>query len=75
MIKEIMEIINELYFALKALQLAANQDVELSFFITDPNMAEAVDNMESYLGSAAHVVPVSADINEFLHAHPTDNDT
>lgn len=73
--QKLQKTINGLRFALKAEQMVANQNVALSFFISDVNTGEPVTELEPYLGSAGHVVIVSRDLVDFLHVHPTDEDS
>lgn len=56
-------------------QLAAGQDVTLSFRIQDEKTKEPVNDLQPYLGAVGHVVIMSEDAEQYLHVHPVDEDS
>lgn len=52
--------------------LRAGEDLMLRFALFDAQTNAPVNNLQLYLGSLAHFVIVSQDLNEFIHAHPLD---
>ena len=51
-----------------------NEHLKLIFALSDGD-GNPINELEPYLGSAGHVVIVSEDMNEFLHVHPSDENT
>ncbi|MEK8126604.1 hypothetical protein WMW72_01635 [Paenibacillus filicis] len=49
-----------------------NQDTMLTFRISDAKTGRGIDNLQPYLGTAGHVVILSADAEQYLHVHPVD---
>lgn len=52
--------------------IRAGEDLMLKFALFDEKTNEPVNNLQLYLGSLAHFVIVSRDLNDFIHAHPLD---
>lgn len=69
--KEFNKTVNDLHFELKFKALTAHQHLQMAFTVKDANSMEPIE-LETYLGSAGHVVIVSEDLEIFLHVHPTD---
>jgi len=57
---------------LKLSGAVAGRDAELTFEIRDAKSKKGVNDLEPYLGAVGHVVILSADAEEYLHVHPTD---
>ncbi|MCI3921621.1 hypothetical protein MO973_15405 [Paenibacillus sp. TRM 82003] len=52
--------------------LKAEADSALTFRFRDASTGKPVDDLEPYLGAIGHVVVVSADAEQYLHVHPSD---
>jgi hypothetical protein len=52
--------------------LVAGEDVQLDFKVMDAATEKAIHNLQPYLGAWAHLMIVSSDLNQFIHAHPSD---
>ncbi len=50
--------------------LRANEDIELSFDVRDPETGGSVRGLQPYLGASAHFVLVKEGLGQFIHAHP-----
>lgn len=50
--------------------LQTNQAIQLSFSLKDSKTNAPITDLEPYLGAFAHFVIISADTQEYLHAHP-----
>lgn len=50
----------------------SNEEVTLTFTITDARTKEGIRNLEPYLGAVGHVVILSEDAEHYLHVHPMD---
>jgi Cu+-exporting ATPase len=52
--------------------LAANQDLNLTFTIKDEKTNAPITNLQPFLGAVGHVVILSEDTEQYLHVHPTE---
>ncbi|WP_240763213.1 hypothetical protein [Paenibacillus thalictri] len=52
--------------------LMAGMDTNMTFHITDQATKKPVTDLQPYLGAVGHVVILSADTEQYLHVHPTD---
>jgi hypothetical protein len=52
------------------LQIEANRDVPLSFTLTDAKTGQPIRDLEPWLGAWGHIMIVSEDGKQFIHAHP-----
>lgn len=52
--------------------LMAGMDVNLTFHIVDEKTKQPVTDLQPYLGAVGHVVILSADAEQYLHVHPTE---
>ena len=50
--------------------LVAGEESMLTYKLTDAKNNKPVTNLQKYLGEDAHLVIVSEDLKEFVHAHP-----
>ncbi|WP_394189418.1 hypothetical protein [Paenisporosarcina quisquiliarum] len=73
--QKLKKTIKDLSFKLEFDVLKARQHINMGFTISDADTNEPINKLEPYLGSAGHVVIVSEDLKEFLHVHPTDEET
>jgi hypothetical protein len=48
----------------------ANQDILLVVSLADSATGQPIHDLQLYLGALAHVILISADLKDFLHAHP-----
>src|SRR6185295_19747826 len=48
----------------------ANQDIQLIATLADSATGQPIHDLQLYLGALAHVILISADLKDFLHAHP-----
>jgi hypothetical protein len=55
--------------------LVAGKDLKLHFRIDEAKTGAAVHNLQRYLGAWGHIMLVSEDLKEFIHAHPTEYGT
>jgi hypothetical protein len=53
-------------------RLIAGEDVNLTFHLVDEKTKKPVTDLQPYLGAVGHVVIMSADAEQYLHVHPTD---
>lgn len=53
-------------------RLAAGTDIQLNFRLTDEKTKQPITDLQPYLGAVGHVVILSADAEQYLHVHPTD---
>lgn len=53
-------------------RLKAGEDVQLNFRLTDARTKQPIRDLQPYLGAVGHVVILSADAEQYLHVHPTD---
>jgi hypothetical protein len=60
---------------LHAEQIRAGQAAMLHFDVKDTVTGESVNDLEPYLGSTAHFMILSADGEDFVHAHAIDSDS
>jgi hypothetical protein len=51
-------------------RLAAGKYAELTVIVTDASTGEPLRDLEPYLGAAAHMLIVSADLTQAIHGHP-----
>lgn len=72
--KEFNKTVNDLHFELKFKALTTHQHFAMAFTVKDAKSMEPIQ-LETYLGSAGHVVIVSEDLEKFLHVHPTNETT
>ncbi|GGG61363.1 hypothetical protein [Paenibacillus radicis (ex Gao et al. 2016)] len=52
--------------------LMANMELSLNFHIADATTKKPIDNLQPYLGAVGHVVILSEDAEQYLHVHPTE---
>ncbi|MFF2483719.1 hypothetical protein [Paenibacillus sp. NPDC058071] len=50
----------------------AQDEVMLTFKITDAQTKKGISNLEQYLGAVGHVVVLSNDAEKYLHVHPVE---
>ncbi len=50
--------------------LVAGKDLRLRFRIEEAKTGAPVNNLQRYLGAWAHIMLVSEDLKDFIHAHP-----
>ncbi|WP_438350486.1 hypothetical protein ACP8HI_07490 [Paenibacillus sp. FA6] len=55
--------------------LMANMELKLNFNIKHAQSNKPVTDLQPYLGAVGHVVILSADAENYLHVHPTDEQT
>lgn len=72
--KELSKSVDGLVFNLEFPDLKIEEQISMIFTIKDME-GKPVTTLEPYLGSAGHVVIVSEDLQQFLHAHPKDEAT
>lgn len=53
-------------------RLAAGTDIQLNFRLADEKTKQPITDLQPYLGAVGHVVILSADAEQYLHVHPTD---
>ncbi|MBW7457959.1 hypothetical protein ACFOLF_02730 [Paenibacillus sepulcri] len=70
--KSLVKTFNGVEVTLSYGHLMAGMDLELNFHMTDANTHEPVTDLEPYLGAVGHVVILSADAEQYLHVHPTE---
>ncbi|MEA3320935.1 MAG: hypothetical protein U9Q88_13085 [Bacillota bacterium] len=63
--------IDDLTIELILPEAQVDEHISLIFTLNDKE-GNPITELETYLGSAGHVVIVSEDMNEFLHVHPVD---
>lgn len=51
-------------------QLKSGDELMLNFKVADAKTGQPATNLQKYLGEYAHFVIISADLKDFLHAHP-----
>lgn len=73
--RELKKTVNDLHFELKIENLAPKKHLKMIFTVKDANNQSPITDLQTYLGSAGHVVIVSEDLEKFLHVHPTDETT
>jgi hypothetical protein len=56
--------------AIDAAKLVSGQAAPLAFTLQDETSGATVTDVEPYLGAAAHLLIVAADLTEAIHAHP-----
>jgi len=54
-------------------QLCTGQDLNFRFDVADAATGLPVSDLEPYLGAWAHILAVSQDRRDFIHAHPVDD--
>jgi len=54
-------------------QFEANRDIPLAFTLTNAENGQPIADLEPYLGAWAHIMIVSSDGKEFIHAHPLES--
>lgn len=59
-------------FTLSLSNWMSNEEVVLTYHIRDLNTQQGIANLEPYLGAVGHVVILSADTEQYIHAHPLD---
>ncbi|ANE45454.1 hypothetical protein SY83_02970 [Paenibacillus swuensis] len=69
---ELTKVVNGKEIALNIDHLMAGMDANLSFHIRRADDQTPVSDLEPYLGAVGHVVILSADTEQYLHVHPTD---
>jgi hypothetical protein len=55
--------------------LLTGRDVKFKFSLTDADSGEPIVNLDPYLGDWAHIMLVSRDARDFIHAHPLEKNT
>jgi Cu+-exporting ATPase len=53
-------------------KLAAGEELELNFMITDDKTKEPITNLQPYLGAVGHAVILTEDTENYLHVHPVE---
>lgn len=53
-------------------ELKPNQDVTMTFTISDAASKQPISNLEPYLGAVGHVVALDRNVETYLHVHPID---
>ncbi|TVY01029.1 hypothetical protein [Paenibacillus cremeus] len=53
-------------------QLAPGKEANITFNIKDAATKKPITNLQQYLGAVGHVVIMSADAEQYLHVHPTE---
>lgn len=51
-------------------ELVAGKDLFLKYDLIDTASEKPVDDLQNYLGAKAHLVIISEDLKQFVHAHP-----
>lgn len=64
--------INDIDITLSFDHLMADKDLNLTFNMMDAKTKKPVTDLQPYLGAVGHVVIISADAEQYLHVHPTD---
>jgi hypothetical protein len=59
--------------AFTAPRLTAGQDLPLAFTLTDAATVQPIADLHPWLGAWAHIMIVSGDHQNFIHAHPLEN--
>lgn len=54
-------------------KLVAGKEVEMSYTVRDAESKDPITDLESYIGSMAHVVMMSEDSEHYIHVHPVDD--
>jgi hypothetical protein len=55
--------------------LKAGKELMMTYHIKDAATKEPITNLQPYLGAIGHVVILSSDAEEYLHVHPSDENT
>ena len=69
--KNLVKTVKDLQFSLEIPNLQLKEHIPMTFTVKD-QAGKPVDTLEPYLGSVGHIVIVSQDLTQFLHAHPVD---
>lgn len=64
--------VNDIDVTLSFDHLMADMDLNLKFNMVDAKTKKPVTDLQPYLGAVGHVVIISADAEQYLHVHPTD---
>ncbi|WP_373228634.1 hypothetical protein [Cohnella sp.] len=64
--------INDINITLSFDHLMAEKDLNLTFNMVDAKTKKPITDLQPYLGAVGHVVIISADAEQYLHVHPTD---
>ncbi|MEK4439332.1 hypothetical protein [Paenibacillus sp. FSL K6-2862] len=69
--KRLMKVVEGKEVELTLSSLNAEEEVTLTFNLTDAKTKEKISNLEPYMGTVGHVVILSKDAETYLHVHPT----
>ncbi|MGG5254027.1 hypothetical protein ACQYAD_11085 [Neobacillus sp. SM06] len=69
--KKLVKTVDDLNFSLEIPKLQLKEHIPMIFSVKD-QAGNPIHTLEPYLGSVGHVVIVSQDLTQFLHAHPVD---
>lgn len=50
--------------------LRVGEEVEIKFALSDEKTGQPVTDLQFYLAALAHIIVISADFKDFIHAHP-----
>jgi hypothetical protein len=64
--------VNDIDVTLTFDHLMAGMDLNLKFNMVDAKTKKPVTDLQPYLGAVGHVVIISADAEQYIHVHPTD---
>jgi hypothetical protein len=68
----LVKTVNDIVVTLTFGHLMADMDLNLTFNMVDAKTKEPVTDLQPYLGAVGHVVIISADAEQYIHVHPTD---
>ncbi len=69
--KNLVKAVQDLQFSLEIPNSQLKEHISMIFTVKD-QAGKPIHTLEPYLGSVGHVVIVSQDLTQFLHAHPVD---
>jgi hypothetical protein len=73
--EKLEQTVDDLFVTLKSDgQISAGKDVRIDFQVFDAKSKKPVTDLENYLGAKAHLVVISRDLSQFVHAHPISHD-
>jgi hypothetical protein len=72
---ELLQVIGEKEVRLTFDHLMAGMELDALFSFKDRNTNKAITNLQTYLGAIGHVVIMSEDAEQYIHAHPADQKT
>jgi hypothetical protein len=64
--------VNDIVVTLSFDHLMADMELNLKFNMVDAKTKKPVIDLQPYLGAVGHVVIISADAEQYIHVHPTD---